>query len=99
MNMRSSKNNQTQELLKKISRLEEQVQDFERLNQFLQKISSATNVEDTLKQISEQTLRFCRADESSIILTGLKEPREEKTLLRESESGAQKQDNCLHWLW
>ena len=96
--MHSSKNNQTQQLLEKISRLEEQVRDFERLNQFLQKISSATNVDETLKQISEQTLRFCRADESSIILTGLKEPKEVKTLIRESDTGEEKLDSFLNRL-
>ena len=96
--MRSPVNNPTRQLQEKISRLEEQVRDFERLNAFLQRISSTTNVEETLKQISEETLRLCRADEASIILTGLEESQDVKTLIRESETGEEKLDSFLNRL-
>ena len=96
--MHTAKNSETQQLLEQNSRLEEQVHDFERLIAFLRKISSAANVEETLKQICEQTLQFCRADETSIILTDRKEPKEAKTLIRGSESGEEKLDNFLNRL-
>ena len=50
--------------LDRIRKLAQQVADFERLQEVLETISSASRVDDTLHRIVEATLELCNADQA-----------------------------------
>ena len=80
----------------KIRQMQQQLQDFERLNKVLENVCSIMQVEETLKRIIEETLHLCNADQASILLIGPGDQREAKTLIREGKSRKEKLDHYLN---
>lgn len=85
-------------LLEKIRRLEEQTQDFERLNKILEKVCATMQVEEVLKRILEETLLLCRADQGSVLLLHSESQQTAKTLIRHGTSAKEKLDHYLNTL-
>ncbi|MFQ5632270.1 MAG: sigma 54-interacting transcriptional regulator [bacterium] len=81
--MPSAKDRETETLREQIRQLQEQVQDFERLNKVLETVCSAMQVEEVLKRILEEALSLCHASQGSILLLGSGTGQEAKTLIRE----------------
>jgi len=82
----------------RIHQLEQQVEDYDLLNKALERISSATSVEDAIQHIIEETLQLCGADQGSIVLFGPQSSQDARTLIREGESSEQILDHNLNQL-
>jgi len=76
----------------RIHQLEQQVEDYDLLNKALERISSASSVEDAIQHIIEETLQLCGADQGSIVLFGPQSSQDARTLIREGESSEQMLD-------
>jgi len=87
---------QNQNQLDKIRQLEQQVQDFERLNKVLENVRSTVRVEETLKRIIEETLQLCNAEQASILLIGPDNHCEPVTIIREGKASQEKLDHYLN---
>jgi Nif-specific regulatory protein len=85
-------------LLEKIRQLEEQTQDFERLNTILEKICATMQVEEVLKRILEETLLLCHADQGSVFILHPESQQTAKTLIRHGTSEKEKLDHYLNTL-
>jgi transcriptional regulator with GAF, ATPase, and Fis domain len=94
----SSKDKERELLLEKIRRLEEQIQDFERLNRILETVCSTMQVEKVLKRILEEALLLCNASQGSILLLDPQHRKEARTLVREGLSRDIKLDHYLNTL-
>jgi len=87
----------TEHLLETIQQQEEMLEDFKRVNKILENICSIIQVDETLKCITEETLKLCNASQASLLLVGKKE-REAITILREGESKKERLDFYLNRL-
>jgi transcriptional regulator with GAF, ATPase, and Fis domain len=85
-------------LLEKIRQLEEQTQDFERLNKILEKVCSTMQVEEVLRRILEEALLLCHADQGSVLLLHPESQQTAKTLIRHGTSEKEKLNHYLNTL-
>jgi transcriptional regulator with GAF, ATPase, and Fis domain len=97
MNMQRSLETQN-EFLEKIRLLEEQVQDFEKLNKVLATVCSTIQVEEVLKRILEEALTLCNTNQASIFLLGPTIQDEAKTLVRGGPSRKIRLDHYMNTL-
>ncbi len=95
-----AKNSQTE--LQKFQRenqlLREQIQDYEKLYQVLEAVSSSLHVNELIEHITAEALQLCQADQGSILLFDPAGQSEAKTLIRQGEPEAIKLDHFLNMM-
>ncbi len=69
--------------------LREQVQDYERLYQVLEAVSSSLQINELIEHITTEALQLCQADQGSILLFDPSGQGEAKTLIRRSETASE----------
>jgi len=99
--MTASENNETKVLRLQLQLMQEQIQDYERLNSVLQTICSSLQVDEILQRIITEAISLCNARQGSIILlapTGNPDGRSQvvKTLIRKGDTGEVKLDHYLN---
>lgn len=77
-------------------RLQEQLRDYERLHRVLQTICSSLQVDEILKNIIDEAMSLCHAQQGSIMLFEPAHKEVAKTLIRHGEDTGNKLDHYLN---
>lgn len=94
--MISSKTNEAEALHEQTQRLQEQLCDCERLHRVLQTICSSLQVDEILKQIIDEAMSLCHAQQGTIMLFEPAQNESVKTLIRHGEGAGNKLDHYLN---
>ncbi len=81
-----------------ISSLKDQIDDFEKLHDVLEAVSSSLEVDLVVQRMTEETLNLCSADQGSLMLFDPVGEQEAKTLIRREDVSEIKLDHFLNML-
>jgi transcriptional regulator with GAF, ATPase, and Fis domain len=91
-------NDNFEALQRQIRALEEQIEDFGKLDNLLRLFSSSMPVEEILQRFMKETIHLCKAQEGSIILFAPADSKEAKTLLHHPAEKGKLDQAFLHLL-
>lgn len=94
--MNSTAIDSAQNLREQNQRLQEQLRDYERLHRVLQTICSSLQVDEILKNIIDEAMSLCHAQQGAIMLFEPAQKEIAKTLIRHGEGAADKLDHYLN---
>jgi transcriptional regulator with GAF, ATPase, and Fis domain len=95
--MTTNKENTAKEIKKQLWYVQQQVQDFEKLNNVLKVICSSLDVDEILERIINEAINLCDADEGTIMMFGEEKREVTRTLIRQrKEATKTKLDRYLN---
>lgn len=94
--MNSTTIDSAQNLREQNQRLQEQLRDYERLHRVLQTICSSLQVDEILKNIIDEAMSLCNAQQGAIMLFEPAQKEIAKTLIRHGEGAGNKLDHYLN---